>query len=72
MSIEALKVEIEHLKDTLKELKTDIKEYRCELQELNDFVHEARLGRKWIIGIFSASVVLGALIDNFLKWFKFY
>jgi prefoldin subunit 5 len=72
MSVQALKVEIDHLKESIRELKVDIKEYRKELQDLNDFVHEARLGRKWMLGILSASVMLGAFIDNILKWFKLY
>jgi hypothetical protein len=72
LSYEVTKVEIDHLKKSHEELKSDIQALTATVNKLNEQLLEIRLGRRWLLGMLSASAVAGALVDTLMRLLKIY
>ena len=70
--IKHISQDVQELRDSIKELRAELKEVRNELSQVNLFVNESKLGRKWLLGIISASALLGGLMDTLMRAFKVY
>lgn len=72
MTPEVVKVEIDYLKKQHDELRADIQELTKTVQALSDKILEINVGRRWLLGMLSASAVAGALVDTVMRIFKIY
>lgn len=64
--------DIGSLKAKVNSLEHEVKELRRELREVCDFVHETKAGKRWLFVSLSVAAALGALLDQVLRYFKFF
>lgn len=72
MTPEVIQVEIDYLKKQHDELRGDIQKLTDTVQKLSDKILEIHVGRRWLLGMLSASAVAGALVDTLMRIFKVY